>query len=326
MRKIWFIILLAITACTTKKADLPKDVLEVLQFNLDGTYKIAQFTDLHIDYDSETTLQTFKIIGHVLDTEEPDIAILTGDIVTAGPVKEGWLALSEVFTDHGVKWTVTLGNHDDEGDMSREDIFDLLVTMSEFVGTAGPDISGVGNFILPVFSSGSGTVEALLYFLDSHGYPPEGKPGVYDWIKFDQIEWYRKKSIEFTNANEGNPVPALAFFHIPFSEFIEVFEEETTIGAREEDVCSPLINTGLFASMVEMGDIMGVFTGHDHVNNYIGILHNIALGYGQVTGLNAYGHFERGGRIIEIKEGQHSFNTWIRTLKGESLHYNYPFD
>ena len=34
---------------------------------------------------------------------------------------------------------------------------------------------------------------------------------------------------------------------------------------------------------------MGVFVGHDHDNDFIGIDKGIALGYGRVTGADAYG-------------------------------------
>ncbi len=324
MKKIWIFILFSVIACSKPETIVQEDMLKGLKFNADRTFKIAQFTDLHIDLPSSTTEQTINTIEHVLITESPDFSILTGDIINSVPAREGWIAIAEVFEKNGFKWTVTLGNHDDEGDMTREEIFTLLKTMTQFKGIKGPDISGVGNFILPILSSDSESAEALLYIIDSHGYPPKDKPGVYDWIKFDQIEWYRRRSIEFTHNNDSVPLPALAFFHNPLPEFDEVVGQETTIGLKEEKVCAPYINSGLFASMIEMGDVMGVFVGHDHVNNYIGILYNIALGYGQITGARGYGDFERGARIIELKQGQRNFNTWITTASGESLHYNYP--
>jgi 3',5'-cyclic AMP phosphodiesterase CpdA len=324
MKKALMLMILALASCSVVVSPLSNDVIMALQFHPDGTFKVAQFTDLHLDITSETTGMTLEVIEHVLKTENPDIAIFTGDIVNKTLTREGWVMLTEFLGNIDVKWTIVLGNHDDEGDMSREDIFEFLENKTGFIGVPGPDISGVGNFILPVVSSGSDSVKALLYLFDSHGYPPEDKPGSYDWIKFDQIKWYRKRSHEFTRGNNDKPVPALCFLHIPFPEFMDAYGIETTVGTREEDVYAPVLNSGLFTSMVEMGDVMGVFAGHDHVNNYIGIVHKIALGYGQITGLNAYGDFERGARIIELHEGQHSFNTWIRTITGDSLHYNYP--
>ncbi len=49
----------------------------------------------------------------------------------------------------------------------------------------------------------------------------------------------------------------------------------------------------MFASFLDMRDVMGVFVGHDHDNDFIGIDKGIALGYGRVTGADAYGELTR---------------------------------
>ena len=107
--------------------------------------------------------------------------------------------------------------------------------------------------------------------------------------------------------------PALAFFHIPIIEYKEVWGKEKTVGVKQEDVCSPDINSGLYNSFLESGDVMGMFVGHDHVNNYIGCLHGICMAYGQATGRETYGEIGKGYRVIELYEGQRRFDTWIRT-------------
>ena len=91
----------------------------------------------------------------------------------------------------------------------------------------GPnDIPGEGNYILEVRSSSSAKTEALLYFFDSHmGFQPKGELGSYEWITFDQIDWYRKKSRTFTERNGGVPYPSLAFFHIPLPEYKRFLEK-----------------------------------------------------------------------------------------------------
>ena len=76
--------------------------------------------------------------------------------------------------------------------------------------------------------------------------------------------------------------------------------------------------------MVEKKDVMGVFVGHDHDNDYIGIDQGIALAFGRTTGVDAYGKLERGGRIIKMYEGKNQFDTWIRTPKGIEFEYYYP--
>ncbi len=66
--------------------------------------------------------------------------------------------------------------------------------------------------------------------------------------------------------------------------------------------------------MKEMGDIEGVFVGHDHDNDYAVMWQGILLAYGRYTGGNTvYNNLSNGARIIELTEGEKGFRTWIRT-------------
>jgi len=295
-----------------------------LQFNKDGNFKIAQFTDIHWSNNSPNCSKTIDVIKQVLAAEKPDIAILTGDIVTDTPAKEGWLRIAKIFEDTETPWTVTLGNHDEEAGITRAGVFDLIGNLPYFVGEKGPELSGNGNYVLPVQSYDGTKTRALLYCIDSHNKPSAYKYGHYDWIHFDQIDWYRKTSERYTAQNNNIPLPALAFFHIPILEFNNIAGKEKTLGNRGEGVASPEINSGIFCSMVEKKDVMGIFVGHDHDNDYIGIDQGIAMAFGRTSGVDAYGKLERGGRIIKMYEGKNQFDTWIRTPKGTELEYYYP--
>lgn len=295
-----------------------------LRFNAEGKFKIAQFTDLHWSHTSPKCAETTATIQSVLKAEKPDLAVLTGDVVTDAPAEPAWKAIIKIFEDARIPFAVVLGNHDGEAGISKKRIFEILSDSPLFVGEEGPEfIHGTGNYLLPVKGK-NGNASALLYFLDSNDYPPVTKYGHYDWIHFDQIEWYRQQSTRFTELNNGTPLPALAFFHIPFLEYNNVVGRNTTIGTKEEGVASPNINSGLFASMIDMGDVMGTFVGHDHDNDYIGIEYDIALAFGRTTGADAYGILERGGRIIELYEDKFRFDTWIRTPSGIEWLYYFP--
>ena len=52
-----------------------------MKFREDGTFKFLNFSDLLVDDSSEDWLQTQGLIERVLNQEEPDLIILTGDIV-----------------------------------------------------------------------------------------------------------------------------------------------------------------------------------------------------------------------------------------------------
>jgi hypothetical protein len=168
----------------------------------------------------------------------------------------------------------------------------------------------------------AGKPAASLFFLDSGDYSPIDAVGGYDWIRRDQIEWYVSESRHLAERNGGAPLPALAFFHIPLPEYGEVWKTTVCEGHCSEWISSPKVNSGLFAAMVEMGDVMGTFVGHDHSNDYCGTLHGIRLCYGRSTRYVSYidgmrkDKFPTGARVIRLKAGERQFETWIRQSDG----------
>jgi hypothetical protein len=287
-----------------------------LRFNKDGKFKIVQFTDIHFQYNSYRSDSALVLMKTVINREKPDLVVLTGDVVCSMNTPLAWLSLSKVLIDAKVPWAVVFGNHDAEFkyETTKKEIMETIVGMPYNLTIRGPEnISGEGNYILEVISSKSNKIAALLYFLDSQMYPEKGL-GNYDWIKFDQVDWYRKQSIAYTSSNNFNPYPALAFFHIPLPEYKEIIGKKTTYGSQIETVCSPDLNSGMYTAMLECKDVMGTFVGHDHNNNYIGCLRNICLAYGNTTGRQCYGNIGRGARVIELYEGERKFDTWILKL------------
>ena len=134
------------------------------------------------------------------------------------------------------------------------------------------------------------------------------------------MAWYRTQSQAYTQAHDGKPLPALAFFHIPLPEFAQAAQTEgnVLIGRRLEKTCPPVLNSGMFCAMREGGDVMGVFCGHDHDNDYTTLYYDIVLGYGRFSGGNTeYNHLHQGARVIVLHEGERTFDTWIRTRKGD---------
>lgn len=120
------------------------------------------------------------------------------------------------------------------------------------------------------------------------------------------------------SCHAGSPVPSLVFFHIPLPEYGEVWEQGDCLGQKGEDVCAPKLNTGLFAALWETGESPGVFVGHDHLNDYVGVLHGVPLCYGRVSGYNTYPRdaTPRGARVIRLREGTNGFKTWLRLDDG----------
>ncbi len=299
-----------------------------LKFTPEGDFKIVQFTDTHIDLIDKDNLNVYETIPEVLAIEKPNLVILTGDIVTQDNPQEAFRQLADIFSKASIPWAVVFGNHESEHNFSREKLAAFLKTLPFCLNDDKGTITGNSNFILPVFGSGE-KPEALLYCMDSNDYSTL-QPTVdgYGWFGFSQIEWYRKNSSKYTAANNGKPLPALAFFHIPFPEYTDAWNNKAAgvFGVKNEDECSPQINTGMFAAMLENGDVMGTFCGHDHINDYIGTWFGVALAYGRVSKIMRSAEDPMaGGRVIVLKEGQRKFETWIRERGGKKvLDCTYP--
>ncbi len=156
-------LLFLVSACTLfRQGAGPMTEPVSLRFHEDGKFKIAQFTDIHWENDSvEKCANAARLIRHVLKEEQPDLAVLTGDIVIQ-PSEEGWKAVTALFTEAGIPFAVVMGNHDDESEWSRDRIFDFLETRDGFVGSKGPaSVSGVGNYIIGIGSGTSGKAHLL---------------------------------------------------------------------------------------------------------------------------------------------------------------------
>ena len=295
-----------------------------MAFGNDGRFKIAQFTDIHWCDDSiEACQRTLQSLQAVIDAERPDLNVLTGDIVTDHPALKGWKSIIAFFEKQNIPFVVTMGNHDGEF-MSKDSIYTLLTDSPNYVGIKGNHVHGYGNMTVSLYASdGSDRVQNVIYLIDSNDYASNTIFGHYDWIHFNQIEWYRRESDRFAAKNGGNPVPSVAFFHIPIMETDHVVGLPDTYGNAKERFGKG-INSGLFASMLEKGNMVGVFAGHDHMNDYVGIRSEVTLGFGRCSGWNAYGTLERGARIVELQEGSRHFDTWITTAKGREAVYHSP--
>lgn len=292
-----------------------------------GKFKIVQITDLHWVESESYKLKndsTCNLIREAIRVERPDLVILTGDGVVSWNAQKGWEKLAKLFEEEKTPFAVTFGNHDEETDMNNIQILDYLRTFSyNLTYDAGEGISGSGNCTLPVMSSDGLSQKWVLYLFDSHNLTKNRSFGYYDWIKFDQIEWYRKTSDQFTERN-GRKLPSMAFFHIPLPEHETARWVCREFGEKQEGVCAPNVNTGLLSAFIEKRDVIGVFVGHDHNNDYmVDWDGNIALAYGRKTGYpSAYNEtLSRGVRVINLSEDEASFDSYIRDLNGTYFHY-----
>ena len=204
----------------------------VLKFNKDGKFKIVQFTDVHYIHGNPKSAVSLERINEVLDAEKPDLVLFTGDVIYGQPAEEGMRTILNLAANRQIPFGVTFGNHDDEQGLTRTQLFDIIQTIPYNLTDSVAGVTGVTNFILPLKSSDGKKDAAILYCMDSHSYSQIKGIGGYDYIKFDQIRWYRENSAKYTKQNGGTPLPSLAFFHIALPEYNQAASDE--VGALLE--------------------------------------------------------------------------------------------
>ncbi len=312
-------------------SDEQSNPLQRLSYNRDGKFKILQLTDTHYISGNPLSAMALDNINKVLDAEKPDLVIHTGDIIFGKPAEASIRELLEPVSRRKIPFALTFGNHDDEFDKTREELYDIVRSIPHSITSTTEGITGVTNYILTLGAPGGESTDRVIYMFDSNAYSTiEGIEG-YGHIHSDQINWYREHSQNFTRKNSGKPVPSLAFFHIPLPEHKEAARDDGAIltGTRAEIVCSSAVNSGLFVSMKEMGDIQALFHGHDHNNDYTVYWNKIFFIYGRFSGCDTvYNDLKpNGARVIELTAGEKSFRSWIR-LSDRSVIQNlkYPDD
>lgn len=302
---------------------------KTIQFNSNGKLKILHITDTHLKLNHNFD-PTIWLVEKACELENPDIVVLTGDIVTnsdnAEDTKRMINALMNIFEKRNIPVAVTFGNHDSEqGAMSREELMAYYNTFSCSVSVDdGETLSGCGTYNIPVLSSNGEKVKFNLWVFDSGDYDENGH---YSCVKQDQIDWYNKTSDNLKENNNGEKINSLVFQHIIVGEIYDVLEksdskkpyaykhlynddeyyrfdpEQINYGTIREFPCPGYENYGQFNAMVEKGDVLALFSGHDHTNAFgvkykgIDIVNSLSTRY-----IGLFHSTQCGYRVIEVDE------------------------
>ena len=329
-------------------------------FETDGEFKVMHLTDIHIGggiLSHGKDKKALNAVAAMITAERPDLVIVTGDISFAVPwagtlnnayAHEMFKALMEEL---GVYWTVTFGNHDSEAYdfYGRSDVARMYMDddLEYCLFSSAEGVSGEGNHVINVKNS-LGLITESFYMIDSHSYmedDPFGLKWDYDYIKEDQIEWYRSsiekyrlKNAEIINGMDesyrdlylslANP-KSLMFMHIPLLEVRMAYNEYAQAGNSDTDsvvyhggtvgedglvVFSSETDTELYEAVLEMGSTEAIFFGHDHLNNFVLEYNGVKLSYGYSIDYFAYFGIDtqgaqRGCTVIICSESDESIIT-----------------
>lgn len=288
-----------------------------LKFDINGNFKIVQFTDIHEGPEKDKAIE---LMNRILKYEKPNMVVLTGDNIdgkckTIDEVRQAINHIASPMESRKIPWAIVFGNHDDEHKvMSKEEMMKYYMTFKYNISQIGyKTFDRIGNYNILIEDSKDNTPKFNIYMIDSGTYAPSFIGG-YAWIKLRQICWYKKIAVSLKRKYK-RAIPSLMFFHIPLKKFKKAWEIGLLSGERREEECSAKINLGIFNKLVKTGDVKGIFVGHDHLNNYCAIFNGIKLGYAGYTGYGGYGQDDipRGARVFLINEhNPANFKTWLR--------------
>ena len=307
----------------------------ICYFVTDGDFRVMQLTDIHIGGGFLSTAKDKKAINALaamISAEKPDLVIVTGDISFAVPFIAGTFnnayahrIFGRIMERLGVYWTVTLGNHDSEAYnyYDRAAVSDMYEDedLTHCLFSSDGDLSGEGNHRIDVRNS-AGLITESFYIIDTHAYTNKDPLGIlwdYDFVKEDQIEWYRA-SVDEAIAHNGEIYSALSdadkalyehllspkslmFMHIPLREVKYAYDEyvnngrdfEGYVGEDDPIVFSSRTDEELFETVVELGSTQALFFGHDHLNSFVLEYKGVTLAYGYSIDYLAYSGIDEKG-------------------------------
>ncbi|KAL8763116.1 MAG: hypothetical protein Q9184_001009 [Pyrenodesmia sp. 2 TL-2023] len=328
-----------------------------------GRFKIMQVADLHLSTGlgacrdaappghqggkCDADVRTLEFLGSVLDSEKPDLVVLSGDQVngeTSPDSQSAVFKFAEMFVKRSIPFATIFGNHDDEGSLSRQALMELTQNLPFSLSLPGPSsVEGVGNYYIEVLARAPSTHSALtLYLLDTHGYSPDERQfRGYDWLKKSQIDWFQATAHSLKNSpsHKGyhHTHMDMAFVHIPLPEYRQEEDIVKGSGTFAETPTAPGFNSGFKKALIDEG-VLVVSCGHDHVNDYCALsrsegsedikdrnpeLWMCYAGGAGFGGYGGYGHVIEGGyhrrvRLFEFEMDEARIRTWKRLEYGDT--------
>ncbi len=309
-----FLSLVTLCACQggTKAYEI-KDYRQVLTSTND-TFSILQLTDIHwcyttkIAHSEEYLTQVFeaakKEAGHL------DLIVITGDSFL-GADQAMVTELYRFVNGWGVPFAVTYGNHDKEGDWSREWMNEAIQKGENALSLPYADdgIDGDTNYFID-WSDGNDTVWRI-YLLDSNSLTLESPFSYgYDGIHENQVGWMKN-----VHDTMNDSVPSLGFVHIPPKELAPALQgtasdkSQWILGKQHEKTCQSSVDSSFVQVAKEIG-MRGVFYGHDHNNDFVlQDQDGFVMGYGVKSGTELYSYEDpdthqtlTGGALYTLKK------------------------
>ena len=321
------------------------DLKHTLRVNEDGSFRVLILSDVQCySADGIKNSGTLDAIEAMVEAEDPDLVLFLGDnswsCNTAEKLREYLTVMVKPVEDREIPWAHIYGNHDSENNephytaISKEEQQAVYEEFAYCISKSGPDeLSGVGNYVLPVLEHEGSKIAFNVWALDSlmYNYPRENKAEIvnkgtslqnnfyydYEGLSEGQVRWYETTSKLLERYNDGEKIPGMMYFHIPLQESYYAWADAVSggslglgatnlVGQKAENISAPVTNPGLFDAIVERGDVKVIANGHDHVNDFAVDYKGVTLAYSGSIGLQEYGDYDIiGARVVELSsEGE----------------------
>jgi len=323
------------------------------KFDKDGNisnepFKILCCTDMHMS--TEEHIFGLTVLDRLIQHEKPDLVVLNGDNIVGHEDEVLHKQIIKFFEDRKLYYGFVLGNHDSEVRITKE--FNELekdrklsiskkeevtqkyrkwafeaLAKSKYcvVYDEVPELHGSGNCFVNIRNKNG--VSQSLIFIDSGDYFYGQKrkdfgteKRCYEYLRKDQIDWYKDSLNRVKKENNNNLPSSIAFFHIPLQEFQTAFKlgirfskkAKIIYGNNFEKACYSDVQTPFFETVKNIGSTKIIVCGHDHRNDSLIEYQGVKLMYSQ--GLQFDGSYNRRKRQKILK--------FINSLGGKFTNYN----
>lgn len=307
----------------------------------DHTFKIMLVGDPHEKPEYEDAADRAKYEDYLklqyaaVRSLQPDLVVLMGDNAcgrTPEELREVLLRITEPYRVSSVPFAFILGNHDlewEDGVSDLQEHYDVYRTVPGCLLPAKEAVNDYGDYYLTVKPTDGDNDALNLWFVYSGNRAEPRYNSRYDFVKTEQLNWYREHA-EALRQKNGETVPAILFQHIPVPEEYRLLKRRSlfsmlydgvqgqdnrkgayytldkaqgTEGYLGESPCAPDYNNGQFAAWKETGDVFAAFFGHDHMNDFVGMVDGIILGQCKTAGFRVYGDgLMQGVRLLELDD------------------------
>ena len=313
-----------------------------------GKFKVMLVGDPHEktvynDKNEENKYSDYLALQYAaIKAEKPDLVILMGDNATGATpdeVKRTLLRITKPYEENNIPFSFILGNHDLECEVDdRETQYDIYREIPCCILPSKNEVNEFGDYTIPIYGENDAPVFVIRHFYSGNHADPK-YDSYYDFIDKAQLDLYEKDAANLKKTY-GKTIPAVAVQHIPVPEIFEMLKERSFLsmvfdgvygqnghkgrfytldkktgvkGYMGEAPCPPDHNGGEFDSWLKTGDVFAAFFGHDHMNDFVGMVRGIIIGMVKTASFHAYGDgLMQGVRIVEFNENDiRNINTYM---------------